>query len=124
MHFLILVVHLYSIFSVERNYKWNGIIRSTSCSIWKKKEKKIVKRKLPIKPSFKLSIKLRGCNCIFTKNSPRVENTQCGNEHNFSVTHILREIIIDECRVSKPAILSHLEALNFDFYAFLHFYKA
>ena len=35
--------------------------------------------------------------------------------HNFSSTQILREIKISECRVSKSAILSHLEAQNFDF---------
>ena len=40
---------------------------------------------------------------------------------NFSVTQILREIKVDEFRVSKFARLTHLVALNFDIDAFLHF---
>ena len=43
--------------------------------------------------------------------------------HNFSVTHILREIKIGESRVSKSVILTNSEALNFEFYVFLHFLK-
>ena len=35
--------------------------------------------------------------------------------HDFSITQILREINFEECRSAKPAILTHLEALNFDF---------
>ena len=37
----------------------------------------------------------------------------------FSVT--LREINFGESRSSKTAVLTHLEALNFDFYELLHF---
>ena len=40
-----------------------------------------------------------------------------------SVTQILCEIIFGESRSIKSAILTHLEALNFDFYEFLHFLK-
>ena len=43
--------------------------------------------------------------------------------HNFSVTQILREIKISECRVTKAAILTYVEVLNFDFYVFLHFLR-
>ena len=43
---------------------------------------------------------------------------------NFSVTQILREIKVGEFRDSKSTILTHLVALNFDFYEFLHFVKA
>ena len=42
----------------------------------------------------------------------------------FSVIQILREINFEESRSSKTAILGILEALNFDFYKFLHFLKA
>ena len=42
----------------------------------------------------------------------------------FSITQILREInFVDSIR-AKSAILTHLEALNFDFYQFLHFWEA
>ena len=45
--------------------------------------------------------------------------------HDFSYTLILREIKVDKSsKVSKSAILTHLEALNFYFYEFLHFLKA
>ena len=37
-----------------------------------------------------------------------------------SVTQILREIKVGESKVSKSAKSTHLEALNFDFYEFLH----
>ena len=37
---------------------------------------------------------------------------------------ILREINFEDSRSAKFAILPHLEALNFDFYEFLHFLKA
>ena len=43
---------------------------------------------------------------------------------NFSITQILREIIFRDSRSAKFAILTHSEALNFDFYEFLHFLKA
>ena len=42
----------------------------------------------------------------------------------FSVSHILREIKNSESRGSKFAILTHLEALNFDFHEFLHILEA
>ena len=44
--------------------------------------------------------------------------------HDFSITQILREINFEDSRSAKSAILTHLEALNFDFYEFLHFLKA
>ena len=42
----------------------------------------------------------------------------------FSITQILREINFEESGSAKSAILTHLEAVNFDFYAFLQFLKA
>ena len=42
----------------------------------------------------------------------------------FSITQILREINSENSSSAKSAILSHLEALNFDFHVFLHFLKA
>ena len=42
----------------------------------------------------------------------------------FFITQILREIISGNSRSAKPAILTHLEALNFSFCDFLHFLKA
>ena len=44
--------------------------------------------------------------------------------HEFSITQILREINIGDSTSAKSAILTHLEALNFEFYGFLHFLKA
>ena len=41
----------------------------------------------------------------------------------FSITPILREIIFVDSRSAKFAFLTHLEALNFDFYEFLHFWR-
>ena len=44
--------------------------------------------------------------------------------HNFSITQILREINLWDSRSAKSAILTHLEAVNFDFFnEFLHFLK-
>ena len=43
---------------------------------------------------------------------------------NFSITQILREIKFGDSRSAKSTILTHLESLNFDFYEFLHFFKA
>ena len=43
---------------------------------------------------------------------------------NFPITQILRQIKVGDSRIAKSAILTHLEALNFDFYEFLHFLKA
>ena len=42
----------------------------------------------------------------------------------FFITQILREINFGDSRSAKSAILTHLEALKFDFYEFLHFQKA
>ena len=42
----------------------------------------------------------------------------------FPVTQILREINFWDSKNAKLAILTHLEALNFDFQEFLHFLKA
>ena len=44
--------------------------------------------------------------------------------HDFSITYILCEINFGDSRSAKSAILTHLEALNFDFCEFLHFLKA
>ena len=41
----------------------------------------------------------------------------------FSVTQILREINFRDFRSAKSAILTHLEALNIDFYEFWYFLK-
>ena len=43
--------------------------------------------------------------------------------HIFPTTRILREINFWNSRSAKSAILTHLEALNCDFYVFLHFFK-
>ena len=43
--------------------------------------------------------------------------------YHFSVTRILREINFGNSRRAKSAISKHLEALNFDFYEFLHFFE-
>ena len=42
----------------------------------------------------------------------------------FCHLEILREIIIGDCKSAKSAILTHLEALDFDFHEFVHFQKA
>ena len=42
----------------------------------------------------------------------------------FAITQILREINFRDSRSAKSAILTHLEALDFDFYAFSHIFKA
>ena len=44
--------------------------------------------------------------------------------HDFSITHILREIKFEDSRSAKSAIFTHLEALNFAFCEILHFLKA
>ena len=44
--------------------------------------------------------------------------------HNFYITQILREIKFRDSRSEKSAILTNLEALNFEFYEFLHYLKA
>ena len=44
---------------------------------------------------------------------------QCGNFIIFTISQISCEInVVDSCS-AKSAVLSHLEALNFDFYEFL-----
>ena len=43
--------------------------------------------------------------------------------HNFPITQILREIKFEDSRRQKSALFTDLEALNFDFYEFLHFLK-
>ena len=40
------------------------------------------------------------------------------------ITQILREINFGDFGSAKFAIFTHSEALNFDFYEFLHFLKA
>ena len=42
----------------------------------------------------------------------------------FCISQILREINFGDSRSAKSAIVTHLEALNFGFYGFLHFLKA
>ena len=42
----------------------------------------------------------------------------------FCITQILREINFEDSWSAKSAISTHLEALNLDFYEFLHFLKA
>ena len=44
--------------------------------------------------------------------------------HDFSITQIICEINFGDSTSTKCAILTLLEALNFDLYAFLHFLKA
>ena len=44
--------------------------------------------------------------------------------YDFSMSQILRKINIEDFRSAKSAILTHLEALNIDFYASLRFLKA
>ena len=43
--------------------------------------------------------------------------------HDFSITWILRETNFEDSKGAKSAIFTHLKALNFDFYGFLHFLK-
>ena len=45
------------------------------------------------------------------------------NFHDFSTRQILREINFMDARSAKSAILTHLEALNYYLYEFLHFLK-
>ena len=44
--------------------------------------------------------------------------------HDFCIIQILREINFEDSRSAKSAILTHLEALDFDFHEFSHFWKA
>ena len=52
------------------------------------------------------------------------EIKKCGNLMIFIITQILREINFRDSKSAKSAILTHLEALNLNFYDFLHFLKA
>ena len=42
----------------------------------------------------------------------------------FSITQILREINFGDSKSAKSAVLTYLEALDLDFYEFLHFLTA
>ena len=42
---------------------------------------------------------------------------------NFPITQFLREIDIGDSKSAKYAILTHLQALHFDFYEFFHLLK-
>ena len=57
-----------------------------------------------------------------------LQNIEFSNNHFGHLTSssfsILREINFEHSEGAKFAILSHLEALNFYFYVFLHFLKA
>ena len=44
--------------------------------------------------------------------------------HNFPITQILREINFWDSYSAKSAVLTHLEAISFDFCECLHFLKA
>ena len=60
-------------------------------------------------------------------NLTKFEQVQEGTVWKFqdlSVTQILREINFWDSKNARLAILTHLEALNFDFQEFLHFLKA
>ena len=52
------------------------------------------------------------------------KNTQCGNFIIFLSLRFFVKSILGSVKVLKSAIFTHLEALNFDFYDFLHFLKA
>ena len=58
----------------------------------------------------------------------RVHHLPCSHDtvwkfQNFSIIQILRETKVGDFRGPKIAILTHLEALIFDIYEFLHFLK-
>ena len=56
---------------------------------------------------------------------PTIEIAQCGKNMIFLLlSQNLREINFWDSGSAKSAILTHLEAVNFDFYEFLHFLKA
>ena len=44
--------------------------------------------------------------------------------HDFCIIQILREINFGKSGSAKSGIFTHLEALNFKFYEFLHFWKS
>ena len=43
--------------------------------------------------------------------------------HDFSITQILCEIKFWDCRSADSAILTHLEAIDFDFYVFFALFE-
>ena len=51
-------------------------------------------------------------------------DTQCGTTKIYLCLKILREIKVGWSIVSKSTTLTHLEALSFEFYEFLHFLRA
>ena len=61
---------------------------------------------------------------LFTAILPPWQADTVWKFHDFSITQILREINFGDCKSAKSAILTHLEALNFDFYEIVHFLKA
>ena len=65
-----------------------------------------------------------GAPCLDNIQFEQSSNVTVWKFHNFSITQILREINFWKSRSAKCAILTHLEALNFDFYEFLNFLKA
>ena len=66
-----------------------------------------------------------GSKCDFpSKHEIKVDCTTVWRFHEFSITQILGEINFWDSRSAKSAILTHFEALNFDFYEFLHLMKA
>ena len=68
---------------------------------------------------------LRGQRCINQNNcKQQSDQITVWKIHDISITQILREIKFGDSRSSKSAIYTHLEALNFDLYEFLHFLKA
>ena len=50
------------------------------------------------------------------------DDSTVGNFHEVSITQILREIKFGNARSAKSANLTHIEAVNLNFYAFLHFF--
>ena len=64
-------------------------------------------------------------NCKnYVKSINVTEHSTVWNCHDFSITQISREINFGNSWSAKAAILTSLEALNFDLYGFLHFLKA
>ena len=65
---------------------------------------------------------LRGQRCINQNNcKQQSDQITVWKIHDISITQILREIKFGDSRSPKSAIYTHLEALNFDLYEFLHF---
>ena len=53
----------------------------------------------------------------------KVNHPALESHTDFSITQNLREINFGNCRSEKSALLTHLVALNCDFYEFLHFLR-